>query len=569
MPTVEPFRAGVPTTASLVFAIMDSEGRVVRDDSTVVTLSLQGQNIAGESEGMFTLSDSCQILGGSQCFAVVIGCQLGPIPMRASSGVVEFTGLRLSGKSTTQAVLTCSAATLNSTVLTVSLIGGKVRWFQFERMKNGLLTVPGKFFGDLFGTVKDIIGTSPFIEIGKSVIIGTDSTDYRYITIRAVDWWNNTATIPTTVGIFASGGTPPIDQQRSPLLGQMANTDPKTGIAEFKDFQILGVTASNISLHFYSTQMNGEEYIESVRGSRPWATRTVSLKNSASLTCSPGNPGALGINVVPNSAVGLAPIGTSELIPGWAGYQTARRFPSSFEIGKSNASDTSRWFYLQAIDKFGNRVDNGPNAYNGGTATIHFATPEEGLPRSTTSRFQFSASNDPFVRVNSQRFVATGTSAVAVNGLYTFNNFMPLAPASMGATDMVVMTFEDTALKGVNSPFPLVPWLFRPIPPITTATTTFVRTTDVRLHEEASGLYATPNPASDALHIALALPESAPVLMRVEDMLGRTLLRHEEQSAMQGAFTTTLDVSRLPQGVYTLHVQSGRERWTRRVIVLR
>jgi hypothetical protein len=61
-----------------------------------------------------------------------------------------------------------------------------------------------------------------------------------------------------------------------------------------------------------------------------------------------------------------------------------------------------------------------------------------------------------------------------VNGLYVFNNFMPLGPVSREAKD-VVITFEDTALKGVRAPinprFGTRP-PFLPIPPITTATTT-------------------------------------------------------------------------------------------------
>ncbi len=278
---------------------------------------------------------------------------------------------------------------------------------------------------------------------------------------------------------------------------------------------------------------------------------------------------------MPGNVVAIAPVIIPDIYGNmpdrYWGY-TPNRMPSRFTIGKSNADDPRTWFYLQAVDQFGNRADNGPNAYNGGVATIRIAPPEEGLPHSTASNFQFSASADPYVRANSQRFAATGTSAVAVNGLYAFNNFTPLGPASSSTTGTVVLTFEDPALQGTQVSQFAFPWLasiFRPIPPITTATTTFVQTTNVALRNEASDISLTPNPASDALRIALVLPESAPVLVRIDDVLGRTVLRHEEASAMQGAFATTLDVSRLAQGAYTLHVQCGRERWSRRVVVLR
>jgi hypothetical protein len=569
LPTVEPFRAGVPTTASLVFAIVDSEGRILKDDSTVVTLSLQGQNPdIYDQDKYFVLSNDCERSSPYGSCSYFVTCQRSPIPVRVSGGIAEFTGLLLSGKARNNALLVCSSATIIQTTLTVSLIGGQVAWFRFERMKNGQLTVPGRTIYDQFVGNSALMGTNPLIEVGKSIVLGTDTTDYQYITVRGVDRFNNTATFSTTVTISANGGVPPIDQQRTPLIGNVQTTDPITGLATFKDFQILGATASNIVLFFTTRQIYEPWFTDVPRGSRSSAVSLQYAKNVASLTCSPATPSSYGVDLLPGSAVGIVP----NIIPDIysAGiYPNPNRMPSRFTIGKSNADDPRTWFYVQAVDKFGNRVDNGPNAYNGGTATIRFVTPEEGLPRSSTSSFQFTVANDPFVRANSQRFAASGISAVAVNGLYTFNNFMPLGAASMGTTDIVVLTFEDPALKGVNSSFPLVPWLFRPIPPITTATTTFVRTTDVRLHEEALGLYATPNPTSDLLHIALALPESAPVLIRIEDMLGRIVVRHEEQSALQGAFATTLDVSHLAQGAYTLHVQSGRGQWARRVVILR
>jgi hypothetical protein len=576
LPTVEPFRAGVPTTASLVFAIMDSEGRIVKDDSTVVSLSLVGQNSSDNNrEEYFTLSNAClRNEGFNFCYPYTVSCLQGPVPMRASSGLIEFVGLRISGKAKENAMLICSSATIEQTTVTVSLIGGKAAWFRFERMKNGQLTVPGKSYYDFFEKASaDLTGTNPFIEVGKPVILGTDTNDYRYITVRAVDWWNNTATYSTTATIDASDGQPPIDQVRTLLVGNQAKTDPMTGRAIFKDFQILGATASNITLYFRTEQFYAGQYYDTPRNSREFNIAGGNNKNAAYLTCSLGMPNAGYITLNPGVAVAIVPnllndvYGTSL---SW--YGNLNRMPSRFTIGKSNADDPRTWFYLQAVDQFGNRVDNGPNAYNGGVATIRIATPEEGLPRSTTSNFQFSASNDPYVRTNSQRFAATGTSAVAVNGLYTFNNFTPLGPASSSPTDTVVLTFEDPALQGAQVSQFTFPWLasiFRPIPPITTATTTFVQTTNVALRSETPDVSLTPNPASDALHIALALPESAPVLVRIEDVLGRTVLRHEEASAVQGTFATMLDVSRLAQGAYTLHVLCGRERWTRRVIILR
>ncbi len=232
LPTVEPFRAGVPTTASLVFAIMDSEGRVLKDDSTIIFLSLIGQNAAdlvNNWEQNFVLSDSCFDVGYTG-IGISIGCKRSPIPTRASAGFAEFSGLRLSGVARDNAVLLCSSATLQSTTVLVSLIGGKTKWLLPEQTKTGAPTVPGRYINDIFSSsgTANILGKISSIEIGKPFILNQDTADFRFITLRAVDRWKNSATFSTTISISLIGGTPPTDQYRTQLLGNSATTDPKT-----------------------------------------------------------------------------------------------------------------------------------------------------------------------------------------------------------------------------------------------------------------------------------------------------------------------------------------------------
>ena len=566
--TVEPIRCGLPATSPLVFAMTDAAGQIIRDDSSIVTLSLVEQFIpivsdTNIADKIYILADKCvsEYRIGS-CSGDGIRCQQGPIPQRLSAGIIEFNGITIYGTIKPSLTLLCSSANVNvqATSVNVSLIGGTPYGAFFAKTKSGKLAVPGISTGD-------VLGFTPFAEVGtKLTLHNPDSTDFNYVTIKITDIWLNPTSFSTTVTLNLYA----VDDYRNNYVrevavkGHIVKSDPATGLAIFRDLEIYRTTSNSIGLFPNFTPSPYSYPIP--RTTQGTISALLPNKNESRLNCSRGWTTAT-FSLVPGPAVGIAPL---SLKP------TDRIFPRSFEIGKSNASDSSRWFYLQAVDICGNRVDKGPNAYNGGVATIRIATPEDGLPRSTTSSFQFSASNDPFVRANSQRFSATGTSAVAVNGLYTFNNFMPLGPASTNTTDTVVLTFEDPALQGAQIPDFSQFWYawqamdsFRPIPPITTATTTFVRTTNVRLHEEASGLYATPNPTSDLLHITLALPKSALILIRIEDMLGRTVLRHEEQLALQGAFATTLDVSRLAQGAYTLHVQSGRERWKQRVVILR
>lgn len=560
--TVEPIRCGLPAASPFVFAMTDAAGQIIRDDSSIVTLSLVEQFIpivsdTNIADKIYILADKC-LSESDWCSGDKIRCQQGPIPQRLSAGIVEFNGITIYGTIKPSLTLLCSSANVNvqATTVSVSLIGGAPVGTSFAKTKSGKLAVPGISTGNVPGFI-------PYAEVGtKLTLHNPDSTDFNYVTIKITDIWLNPTSFSTTVTLNLYA----VDDYRNNYVrevvakGHIVQSDPATGLAIFRDLEIYRTTSNSIGL---SPNFSFSPYSYSVpRTTQGTVSTLLPDKNESRLNCSIGWTTAT-FSLVPGPAVGIAPL---PLKP------TGRIFPRSFEIGKSNASDTSRWFYLQAVDKCGNRVDNGPNAYSGGVATIRITPPEEGLPRSTTSNFQFSASADPYVRTNSQRFAATGTSAVAVNGLYTFNNFTPLGPASSSTTDTVVLTFEDLALQGTQVSQFAFPWLasiFRPIPPITTATTTFVRTTNVALRSETSDVSLTPNPASDALHITLALPESSPVLIRMEDMLGRTMLRYEEQSALQGAFATTLDVSRLAQGAYALHVQSGRGRWTRRVVILR
>jgi hypothetical protein len=571
LPVVEPIRCGLPAASPLVFAVTDAAGQIIRDDSSIVTLSLVEQFIPIVSDTnildkYYTIADKC-VSEIDWCSFTRVECQMGAISRRFSSGIVEYDGVTIYGKVKPLLTLVCSSANVQATTVSVSLIGGGPLGVFFEKTKSGKLAVPGIASGGIPGFI-------PYIEVGKKVVLNNpDSSDLNHISIKITDSWGNYTSFATSIWLsiydINRGSVSPFNGDVM-ALGNNALSDPATGLAVFKDLVIYSATSSNVIL---SPSFSPPWYLSYPieRKTQATLTESFSSKHGSQLTCSRGWTSAT-FSLVPGPAVSITPIDNSNPLSGWRGYEKLRTFPHSFEIGKSNTSDTSRWFYLQAVDNFGNRADNGPNAYNGGIATIRIATPEEGLPRSTTSNFQFSASADPFVRVNSQRFAATGTSAVAVNGLYTFNNFTPLGPASSSTTDTVVLTFEDPALQGTQFSQFTPSWLagyFRPIPPITTATTTFVRTTNVALRSETPGFSLTPNPASDAFHITLALPENAPVLVRIEDMLGRTVLRHEEQSALQGAFATTLDVSHLAQGAYTLHVQSGRERWARRVVILR
>ena len=407
------------------------------------------------------------------------------------------------------------------------------------------------------------------VVVGQTVTFPYATPGFSSITVIVKDRFGNFASFPTTATISIAGGSPPVDQQRTPLVGQVANSTVVWGLgnlgletagapqlaapgiarvygpggdgltqpaqtaqqvnpaslptgtsllnsraslvspalaptgsgyapfnnpqvashlASFPNFQIWGATSSNVTLVVSSTNFD---------------------PNAPIGLGAPGNTSAT-IHIVPAAAIGIAPV----IVPDIYNRNQPDRMPSRMYIGRSNNSDPRTWFYVQAVDQFGNRVDNGPNAYNGGTANITFRTPQQGLPGNAAGTFQFTQTTpaDPYVKQNVQAYAATGTSAPAVFGLYTFNNFIPTGPASIDPLGKdVVLTFEDLALPGVRAPLASgATGLFRPIPPVTTATTTFLPVPRVSFSVPDAGQAGAPaNGASKVGTNVLVLDERA------------------------------------------------------------
>lgn len=76
-----------------------------------------------------------------------------------------------------------------------------------------------------------------------------------------------------------------------------------------------------------------------------------------------------------------------------------------------------------------------------------------------------------------------------------------------------------------------------------------------------------PNPFHDAFTLELELPIGAPMTMALHSLDGqmvRQLLRNEELSA--GLHRLTIDASRMPDGVYVLHIEAGHQSVTQKVV---
>lgn len=436
----------------------------------------------------------------------------------------------------------------------------------------GPFAAPGRVASNYDGSIPTNLTGTPTngVVVGQTVTFPYATPGFSAITVIVKDRFGNYASFPTTATISIAGGQPPVDQLRTPLVGQVAtstvvwglgnlgletagapqlaqpgiarvygpggdgltqaaqlpatqvnpaslptgngllnsraslvspalaptgsgyapfnNPQVASHLASFPNFQIWGATSSNVILVVSSTNFD---------------------PNAPIGLGAPGNTSAT-IHIVPGAAVGIAPV----IIPDVYNQNRPDRMPSRMYIGRSNASDPRTWFYVQAVDQFGNRVDNGPNAYNGGTASITFRTPQQGLPGNAAGSFQFTVATpvDPYVKANNQAYAATGTSAPAVFGLYTFSNFTPTGPASIDPLGKdVVLTFEDPALPGIRAPLASgATGLFRPIPPVTTATTTFLPVPRVSFSVPDAGQAGAPaNGAAKVGTNVLALSERA------------------------------------------------------------
>ena len=628
-PIVGPFKAGVPTVATIIADLLDEFGNVATTNFSTGASLVIGNLNSSQPVPSLTVGASATTQGGSgetatgTAYGVVAGAS--GLSVNATTGApvggrFEWSGVRLDGIASTTITFSLrndfvggpygaldnqivaanggsrvapvanasSAITFCApgTPVQVSLQGGFPFSVTFATQNSnasnaaliypgatGPMAAPGRVAGQpgqgaVCGVTGGYDGSLADITVGGAITFPyADAAGQSYNSTAVVvrDRFGNFASFSTEATISLSGGNPPVDQVRTPLIGNVATSGvvwglgnlgrevsgvPPTGtpgiarvvadlnqaslgtsiptgvpplstgnvatnnaarvspaigatgvgypptnnpqifqnVATFPNLQVWGATSANVSL--VVNVRNGDPYIPGP---------TPGVPGIAVGASSPGNTSAI-VCLRPGAAIGIAPV----IIPDIYNRNLPDRMPSRMYIGRSNAGDPRTWFYVQAVDEFGNRVDNGPNAYNGGTANITFYTPQQGLPRSGSAvanaqfppnGFQFTPSNDPYVKANNQTYAATGTSAVANFGLFTYNNFTPTGPQStdpMGKD--VVLTFEDNNLPGIRAPRSTGTSrpAFQPIPPVTTATTTFLPVPRVSFAIPAAGEEGAP-----------------------------------------------------------------------------
>ena len=80
-------------------------------------------------------------------------------------------------------------------------------------------------------------------------------------------------------------------------------------------------------------------------------------------------------------------------------------------------------------------------------------------------------------------------------------------------------------------------------------------------------LLVYPNPVDGALHMRFEAKHTIPLTVSVINNLGETILTLPEVNFSSGVINYTIDLPDLSVGVYALHVVSGNEVWTRKIVV--
>jgi hypothetical protein len=187
-------------------------------------------------------------------------------------------------------------------------------------------------------------GSVPKIVLGEKVRFPhTGKGSYPAIALLVRDRFGNAASFSTTVTLSLSGGTPPADQVRTPVLGNVAESVVTWGqgylgqeyftsasaslaqitsnVALFPDFTILGATTNQCSL-VATVSSCGDPYLPGLEIVHPLRcfvcsffarSQSILQKDAAELQCSPGNTSAI-VSLMPSRAVALAPVIMAETL---------------------------------------------------------------------------------------------------------------------------------------------------------------------------------------------------------------------------------------------------------------
>jgi hypothetical protein len=528
---VGPFKAGVPTSATIVVEVLDDFGTVSKAPGFSARLSVRDTSSQNFQPIVAYGSATIPAPPGQPGAAI----QTTGVNALNAGGRLEWTGLTVGGIASTNLTLTVVSVdsagndlpTTSNRFLPmcnagvpVSLQGGVPFRLEFDQAANSRTgdvraKVPGTVLGADGARIRGTAECPGGIVVGQDVTFGTDFVNNNVITTVVRDRFNNLASFPATVRLAIGGGTPIIDpintalvnQERSSILG-----DP-TGLSWGLGRLGLEVSPSSFPPQqaFYNNVAPGIPALFSQLSAPVQAARTPAtsiLFSDASLTNARPEIHHPQVNThfvtFPNFRV----VGTTsnnvtlvaQLNSDLGGVQNlGSPIPATIAGGNTTANvclvagPAIRLAPVPLVFVAGQPATRVPvTMFIGRRSPVFYVqavdifgnrdltytgTPGAG-DRQATITFPASGLdpfNDAATRTNARPWTATGLTAQAVNGLYAFDNFVPGRPESQMLLD-VLMQFRDPNLNGLPNQNPgFFPTLlnFRPQPSVTTASTTF------------------------------------------------------------------------------------------------
>ncbi|HNO70156.1 MAG TPA: T9SS type A sorting domain-containing protein [Bacteroidia bacterium] len=84
-----------------------------------------------------------------------------------------------------------------------------------------------------------------------------------------------------------------------------------------------------------------------------------------------------------------------------------------------------------------------------------------------------------------------------------------------------------------------------------------------------SYLQASPNPAINSLYISYELSQQSNIAISIFDISGKEVYTHKEGVQMEGKHSLTLDVSTIPNGIYSYSFKAGENIFSQKICIMK
>jgi hypothetical protein len=253
--TVGPFKAGIPTVATIVADILDDFGQVASTEfSTGATLVVDPAEGPRRGFAPHRISSTVNIANVQRGVSARAG-QGGVLNAQGvqRGGRLEWNGIQIDGVHTTTLSLSvintfgdsslavpeqfALRSSCSGNAVFTSVQGGRPYQVTFATLSNGAASVPGRVIGlpSRMGLNDGPVqpGAVPNIRVGIPVDFNQQfitETFGQAITVIVRDRFGNLASIPTTATIALGGGQPPVNPVTTPLVNQIVQSQVQWGL---------------------------------------------------------------------------------------------------------------------------------------------------------------------------------------------------------------------------------------------------------------------------------------------------------------------------------------------------